>query len=223
VRKFEYLILDLVILTSPFIGLVFYPRFIFPDLRRFLIATVFVSLFFVIWDNLVTGKWWRFNYRYLTGFKIFKLPIEEVSFFPIVSFSSLVIWLNLKDVLSLPVLPSFFPYSLAFLFLALVLLSFFKKRIYTFFVFLFELPVILFDLKFGARIFFQASFYLFNLVVIILTFIFNYYLTSRPIVLYEEKYKSGFKVLTIPIEDFIYGLVFLDAIVVIYEFLLFIS
>jgi len=218
VRKFEYLILDLVILASPFLGLVFYPKFIFPDLMSFLITTAFVSLLFIIWDNLVTGKWWKFNYRYLTGFKIFKLPIEEVSFFPIVSFSCLVIWVNLKDVLSLPVLPSFFPYSLAFLFLVLALFSFFKKRVYTFFVFLLELPVILFDLKFGARVFFQASFYLFNLVVILLTFIFNYYLTSRPIVLYEEKYKSGFKVLTIPVEDFVYGLVFLDLIVVVYEF-----
>ena len=38
-----------------------------------------------------------------------------------------------------------------------------------------------------------------------LILVFNGYLTARPIVLYGEAYQSGYRILTIPIEDFGYG------------------
>jgi lycopene cyclase domain-containing protein len=97
-KKFEYLILDIIILLSPFLGKIFYKNFFLPNIKYFLISTILVSLIFLIWDFLVTNHWWYFNDKYLIGFKIFKLPIEEIIFFPFVSFSCFVIWVNLKKI-----------------------------------------------------------------------------------------------------------------------------
>ncbi|MEM1010483.1 MAG: lycopene cyclase domain-containing protein, partial [Myxococcota bacterium] len=41
--------------------------------------------------------------------------------------------------------------------------------------------------------------------VFALTFVFNGYLTARPVVLYGRSYQLDLRLWTIPIEDFIYG------------------
>lgn len=46
----------------------------------------------------------------------------------------------------------------------------------------------------------------------------NSYLTSRPVFLYGEKFISGLRFGTIPVEDFIFGWAFLTLVVVLWEF-----
>ena len=47
--------------------------------------------------------------------------------------------------------------------------------------------------------------YLYLAIVAGLILVFNGYLTARPVVLYGEAFQSGYRILTIPIEDFGYG------------------
>ena len=47
--------------------------------------------------------------------------------------------------------------------------------------------------------------YVYLAIVSVLILIFNGYLTTRPVVLYGEAYKIGYRILTIPVEDFGYG------------------
>jgi lycopene cyclase domain-containing protein len=51
----------------------------------------------------------------------------------------------------------------------------------------------------------MPRFYAFLLFVTALIFVFNGYLTARPVVLYGRAYQMDLRVWTIPIEDFFYG------------------
>lgn len=51
----------------------------------------------------------------------------------------------------------------------------------------------------------QPKTYIYIGIVFGLILIFNSYLTVRPVVLYGEAYQMGYRILTIPIEDFGYG------------------
>ncbi len=48
----------------------------------------------------------------------------------------------------------------------------------------------------------------------------NGYLTARPVVIYDSAYQLGFRILTIPIEDFIYGSAHILLVLIVYEKLL---
>ena len=57
----------------------------------------------------------------------------------------------------------------------------------------------------------------FVVIVWVLTLVFNGYLTSRPVVTYNQARLSDVRLLTVPIEDFVYGLVLVGGVVLIYE------
>ncbi len=65
---------------------------------------------------------------------------------------------------------------------------------------------ILFDYALGSRLLQQIRFYPFIALYATLNFIFNGYLTGRPIVLYKEGQYLGIRLGSTPIEDFFYGL-----------------
>ncbi len=56
------------------------------------------------------------------------------------------------------------------------------------------------------------------MIVFFLTLIFNYYLTSRPVVFYNTEVNLNLRILTIPIEDFFYSFSLISIVVMSYEF-----
>ena len=54
--------------------------------------------------------------------------------------------------------------------------------------------------------------------IVCLTALFNSYLTWRPVVIYNRFVKTNIMVGTIPVEDFIYGLVFIISVIILYEY-----
>jgi lycopene cyclase domain-containing protein len=69
-----------------------------------------------------------------------------------------------------------------------------------------------------TRLIFNKKFWVFWLVMFVLIFIINGYLTWRPIVLYGEGHYLGVRLFTIPIEDFLYGFSLLTLNICIWEF-----
>jgi lycopene cyclase domain-containing protein len=63
----------------------------------------------------------------------------------------------------------------------------------------------------------QKRFWLFLGITLGLTLIFNGYLTWRPVVIYNLKLKTNLLIWTVPMEDFIYGLILNGAFVWVYE------
>lgn len=216
-KKINYLIFNLIILFLPLISYFFYKNMYFPKFFPFIISIILSAFLFIIHDIKVNNKWWSFNNKYIIGLKIFNLPVEEYLFFIVISFSCLVIWENLK----------IFSINYSFISIILIFLIFFVyfnsrklNREYTKFVIFTNIILIFLDKILKINLFLNPIFNIYILIIFFLTLFFNYYLTKKPIVVYNEKYNSGKKILTIPIEDFFYGINFIYLLTISYEYFL---
>ena len=185
-----------------------------------LIAIAIPAIPFLLWDMFVTGTHWHFNPEYVSGIKIINLPIEEILFFITVPFACLFTWemiirrvnekpidlhgLRLLLYLALPAGIYFFSIgkqytglTLSFIFLATIVDQFLK-----------------------ANLLFDKRFYFYLLLIVIFTLIFNGYLTWRPVVTYGVEYQLDFRIITIPDEDFFYGISLLWMKTSLYKYLL---
>ena len=216
-KKLSYLLFNLTIIFLPILSKLIYEKTIFPQIKPFALSVSTVALIFIIWDIKVAEKWWFFNARYILGIKIFKLPIEEVLFFFTVPFSCLVIFLNLNYFITSKINFNFY-YLLIIIFLLFSFYFLKKKKAYPFFVFLFLSINIFFDYFLKVYLLNQISFFIYLIFITFLTFVFNYYLTSKKIITYDKSYKTNFLITTIPFEDFVYGINLLYANLILYLF-----
>lgn len=218
--KIEYLFFNLIIFILPIISSFFYRQIIYPNNNLSLFSILISSLIFIFHDIKVNNQWWQFNKKYILNIKIFNLPIEEIFFFFSVSFSCLVIWINLKKLLLIS--NNNFSFVNISFFLFIYLYYFFlylkTKKSYPKFIFYFYNLLIFLDIFLKINLISRLNFLFFSIIVFILTLIFNFYLTKRPVVIYNKKYKSNIKILTIPIEDFLYGFNFIYLLVLLTEF-----
>jgi lycopene cyclase domain-containing protein len=219
-NNFEYFIFNIIVVLGPLLAILFYPAAKIPTLAPALMAIFLTAVVFIIWDELVTNFFWKFNFRYILGFKIIKLPIEEILFFFTVPFACLFLWVNFPPQSNIQPFINF-PIEilivLSIIFFVLSLIMIYKKIYYTGIVILFFLITIMITIIINPYFIFQKRFLFFLFPVLFLTFIFNGYLTSRPVVTYNKKVKSNINIWTIPIEDFIYGLILIVINVFIYE------
>src|ERR1700752_819848 len=56
-------------------------------------AMIIPAIIYLLWDAYFIEKGvWSFNEKYITGFKLYNIPIEEVLFFFVVPFSCVFIY-----------------------------------------------------------------------------------------------------------------------------------
>lgn len=189
----------------------FHPKIRFhKHFKAFIMASFLVAIFFIAWDVWFTdiGVWW-FNDRYLIGKRLFGLPIEELMFFICIPFSCVFTYFCLDKFFKLDwkegVEKIFVIISITFL---LCLAVYFENKIYpfiTFFTTAISLFVLYFILK--ARWIGKASFIYLILMPGFLAV--NGILTGTgldsPIVNYNPERIIGLRILTIPVEDTVYG------------------
>ena len=204
--KFEYLIFNGIVVSGPALFGSLKCCYIWNHWKQLLIAIVIPAIPFLLWDILVTGAHWNFNPKYVSGIKIINLPIEEILFFITVPFACLFTWemiirrakektINLKWLrivlyFTLPIGIYFFSIgkqytglTLSFLFLAILVDQFLR-----------------------TNMLFDKRFYFYLLLIVIFTLIFNGFLTWLPVVTYGVDYQLDFRIITIPVEDFFYGI-----------------
>lgn len=178
--------------------------------KAFILASSIVALFFIVWDIWFTkiGVWW-FNDKYLLGLRIVNLPIEEILFFICIPFSCIFTYFCLDKFFRLDWKPEMEKIFVIFSIVTLVILAlYFKNRIYPFMTFL-TTAISLFILYFilNARWIGKASFIYMILMPGFLGV--NGILTGTgldsPIVNYNPEHFLGIRILTIPIEDTVYG------------------
>lgn len=201
----------------PFIVSFFRPGYL-PRFVPYLFAAICVSIPFLIWDHFVTGYFWTFNPDYTTGITIGNLPVEEVMFFLTVPYSCLFIWEIITRKMK-PKKAQFADFA-PFFFLALFPIGiwfYWQGLEYTGSIYIvFSLTVVVDGLA-KTRFYQKNTSYFFMSLIIGLTFIFNWYLTARPVVLYNEEVKTNGMVLSIPMEDFIYGLSLIILAAIVYD------
>jgi len=95
--KLEYFILLAVCLAGPAV-LSFSPKIGFYKYPlRLIISIALPFTVFLSWDIWATARGhWGFNMDYITGIKIFNLPVEEALFFIIIPFCAIFTWETVK-------------------------------------------------------------------------------------------------------------------------------
>ncbi len=89
---------------------------------------------------------------------------------------------------------------------------------YTFSALLSAVGVVILDRCMGTRLLTRPRFWLFLAIMYTFMIPVNGYLTARPIVLYGTEHHMGIRLLTMPVEDFVYGFSFMTFTLIVWEF-----
>jgi lycopene cyclase domain-containing protein len=186
-------------------------------------SIIIVGTFFIVWDVLFT-KWgvWGFNPDYLIGIYCFGLPIEEWLFFICIPYACIFTYFSINFYVNKDYLAPYvrgIALILAALLLIIALLD--LSRLYTSITFVLTGFFLLFHV-YGFRSSYLGRFFLSYLVVFALPFlIVNGVLTGsfveEPVVWYNNQENLSIRIFTIPIEDFIYGMLLFLGNITIYE------
>ena len=174
----------------------------------------------MLWDMVFTRmNVWSFNPHYLLGIYIGNLPLEEVLFFLVVPFSCVFVYEVLLAYLSDSILKSHAgKINLVFLIFFVAFGLLFNYKIYTLFqCLLLVIMLVLHQLFIKAH--YLGRFYATFFICLLPFLIMNGYLTSLPIVIYNDSFNSGIRIGTIPLEDSFYCLLLLLMNISLYEFL----
>ena len=208
--KFLYLLIDFFTIIIPLI-FSYHPKIKFYKTgKAFFAASFVVTILFIIWDVLFTHlNVWSFNSRYITGIFFFNLPVEEVLFFISIPFSCVFTFFCLDKFYKLSWRPG--PENIFCIFLSLSLLIIgliFWDKWYTAASFISTAFLCLY-LKFIYKISWFGKMISIYAVLLIPFFIVNGILTgtgiAEPVVMYNNVENLHIRVLTIPVEDFVYG------------------
>lgn len=194
---------------------------LYKNLKSILIGAFVVVCIFVPWDVWFTKQevWW-FNESYVTGIKLFNLPIEEVLFFVFVPYACVFIYEVLNYFIKKDVFGKIARHFSVLLGFSLILLSFYyHSQLYTFITFLFTGLSLLITVFTKPK--WLGRFYLTYFVSLIPFLLINGILTGSfietPVVNYDESQIIGVRIITIPIEDSIYNLLMLLIMITVYE------
>jgi lycopene cyclase domain-containing protein len=209
--RYLYLLIDLAALAIP-LAVSFHPAINFASKWRYYLPAIFFSaLIFIGWDMIFTAMGvWGFNARYVTGLYLFNLPVEEVLFFICIPYACLftnfaVTQLVKKDHL--------FPHqeliTSCLIVICLIGGIYNMGRMYsavTFLVTGFFLAYHL--LKIRAN--YTGRFYFSFFILLVPFFVINGILTGsfidEPVVWYNNEETTQIRIGTIPVEDFMFGL-----------------
>ncbi|WP_028972851.1 lycopene cyclase domain-containing protein [Spirochaeta cellobiosiphila] len=167
-----------------------------------------VSVFFIVWDMWATHQGhWSFNPRY-TGVKIGNLPLGEILFFISVPYSCMFLW---------EIVNYFFPKthnrkkSKSIVVTVIVMLLFAVAAI-VFWQYEYTRTVCIVAIPLPLLLYFYYPYPLVDTrsivycgAITVAFVITNGILTGLPVVNYGEGHYLGLRVLTIPVEDFVYN------------------
>tara|TARA_R110000868_G_scaffold317743_4_gene578539 strand:- start:1331 stop:2017 length:687 start_codon:yes stop_codon:yes gene_type:complete len=221
--KYTYLLVNLCSIAIPlafsFEGkLQFYKKWkaLFP-------ALLIPALLFIIWDSLFTAQGvWGFNEQYLTGIKLYNLPLEEVLFFFCIPYCCVFSYEVLNYFFKQDLLGKYARYGATILAYMLVAIAFqYSDLSYTFYTAIFTLAFLLLHLVILKKPYWSRLVFAY-LVILIPFFIVNGILTGtgleNPVVWYNDAENLGIRLLSIPIEDSIYGFLLIGANISLYEY-----
>ncbi len=208
--RYTYLLVNFFSVIVPF-AFSYHPKIRFyKQFTPFLKANIIASIIFIIWDSIFTLKGiWSFNADYVLGITLLNLPLEEVLFFICIPFSCVYtyhcsyIFFKAKWNHKIE--------NVVVLFFSILLFAigiFYFKKAYTCITFI-SASLFILALKFYFKANWLSQFISIYPVLLIPFFIVNGILTGtgleHPVVLYNDAENLGIRMLTIPVEDMVYG------------------
>ena len=196
--------------------------YLYRKFRFFFPGILITGLIYLLWDVWFTRAGiWGFNPNFTREAYFLGLPMEEWLFFLVVPYACIFLYEVLRYFVRrfyYPTASKWILYSLLLLLLGSI--PFIYSRTYTLVTFSFTSLMLVLQLvqktyKTWLSGFFLA--YLFSLLPFLLV---NGFLTSLPVVWYDNAQNLGLRVYTIPLDDFVYLLGLLLPAVNIYQWLL---
>ncbi len=216
-EKYYYLLIDFFTILFPLLYSFDKRANYYQWWPRLFPALLFGGIPFLIWDHYFTiNAIWSFNDKYITGIKLFNLPIEEILFFLVVPYACIFIYACMKYYF--PKAENFKSSKIVWLILAIFsagMVAFYYEQIYT--LVTFSLLVLIAAYFYLNPKKWHGYFILAYLFSLIPFFIVNGLLTAIPIVQYNDLENTGFRWGTIPFEDSFYGLALLMLIMIVLE------
>ncbi|MBC7552812.1 MAG: lycopene cyclase domain-containing protein [Taibaiella sp.] len=219
--NFTYLAVDLGCIVFPFL-FSFHPRSNFiKEWRNFLVPCLVVGAFFILWDAVFTYMGvWQFNPRYVLGYYVLGLPVEELLFFVCIPYACTFTYYCMTRYFRFTGYPKAVAVCSYLLALSLFVIAVIHaSRLYTSVTFSLLALLLVWCTRAGYK--FIAAFYVTFAFILIPFFISNGILTGtglpEPVVIYNNAHNLGIRMLTIPFEDTFYGMLLLLLNVVGYE------
>lgn len=183
------------------------------------LASIVVAVPFLIWDSLFTLKgFWGFNPKYITGIRIFNLPLEEVLFFLIVPFACTFIYEVCKYFFrsfSMRIFNRIFYFTIPLY--AILILCFGQFGYYTLSVEISSALVLVWLMLNPDLRYLGLAFLLSLIPFLIVNGILTGSCTEEPVVWYSEVQKVAPRIFTIPMEDVLYSFTLVVANMLLFE------
>ena len=220
---YTYLLINIFAILIPF-AISFDRRNYFYSRWKYLFPSIAITgLFFILWDILFTWLGvWGFNPRYLTGIYVVNLPLEEVLFFITIPFACVFTYDTLKYLVRRDIFGRasvYISYTLIVLLTITALLNI--TKIYTSVTFLLTAIFILVH-EIVLKSPYLGRFYFSYLILLFPFFIINGLLTGTfiedQVVWYDNSQNLSVRILTIPLEDTVYGLLLILMNVTLFEY-----
>lgn len=216
--KAAYLVFNLMVASS-LVGALWLPTF-WRRWRGLLAGLLLVSLPYIVWDVIATAAGhWSFNNSYTLGWRLAGLPIEELLFFITVPVACMVVWELINKTVD-PQAAALRRHALRGLVLLITLASaglvLAHGLAYTQLA-LASVVVSSLALIRHVDLVIQRRWWWFQAASFALFFIGNSILTGLPIVTYGASHILGWRIGTIPVEDFAYNFSLLNLFLLAYE------
>ena len=186
--------------------------------KQLLPGLLIMDSIYIIWDILFTYIGiWGFNNKYLTGYNIFNLPLEEWLFFICIPYASLFIHFSMLKINPNWKLSTMNTKVISYIIISALLIFTIMNlgKLYTNCCFLITIGILLWVLI--NRIELLQTFFISYLFVLIPFFIINGILTGTyiidEVVWYNNDHNMGIRLGTIPFEDIFYGFTLLLGII----------
>jgi lycopene cyclase domain-containing protein len=221
--KYTYLLINLISVAVPF-AFSFESKLQFYKKWKALFPALLISgVLFLIWDSYFTSIGvWGFNEKYLTGIQIYNLPIEEILFFICIPYCCVFTYQVLNHFIKQDILGKYARYGTTILAYMLVALAFkYSDKAYTLYTAVFTLLFLILHLVVLKKAYWSKLVFAY-LVILVPFFIVNGILTGtgleEPVVWYNDEENLGMRILTIPIEDSIYGFLLIASNITLFEY-----
>jgi len=178
---------------------------------KYVLPAIFaVALLYIVFDVWFTMHGhWGFNNQYLSGIRLFGLPLEECLFFVVIPYAS--IFLHESVLEYFPKLKINKKYSIVLVVIliavSLIIASLNTTRAYTFYILLKTAAALLLVLLMRSEVI--HSFFITFLIILVPFIIVNGILTGsfieNEVVWYNNYENLGLRFFTIPVEDFAYA------------------
>lgn len=181
-----------------------------------MLAYMLVSVPFILWDIWAAQSGhWGFNPSYTLGYEWFGIAFEEVLFFFTVPLACLVIFLAL-GVRGKLARPGVAQLAISLLLIAgLLMSSLWVEQGYTRSVGI-ALIIACVLLLLEGRLVYRRRFWVFQVILFLLFIAANTFLTGLPVITYGSAHFIGFRLGTIPLEDFAYNFALINTFLLVY-------